>query len=142
MKEKKNNHSGMAALLGTAAIVVLGIALIYATPFVIPRHGYEGVPLVLVLKNLFSLASILLLVYLVYAYLRSYLEIKSEFTLGLVFFLASLMLFIFATSPLLIYLLELAGGGPMMMGGVGVFSVIPLVFSTLALAILAYLSTK
>jgi hypothetical protein len=98
-------------------------------PEFINLNGYLTVRLIL---SAFNTA---LVAYLLFVYVRSYLILKSNFTLGIVAFLFSFLLYALSSIPLVHGLF-----GPLGIGGV--FSFVPMLFSAIGLLIFAKLSNE
>lgn len=73
---------------------------------------------------------------LIILYYQVYKEVKSEFTLGLIIVMFSLLLYAIFANPLTHAIFGFRAFG------LGVFSIIPHVFATIAMSILLYLSLK
>jgi len=87
-------------------------------------------------KAILSTINSVLLVYLIYNYVSFYNEIKSQFSLGLI--VMSLALFAFSVSDNPLFTLFFGLKGP----GAGVFTIIPSIFTLIAVVVLIYLSRK
>lgn len=141
MMEKGNDFTFKAAV-GTilALLAAVGIFVIVdaALPF---RQWGMRMELAQIMQNILllhialSTAMILLSLYLLFTYLKDYLQLKSRFTLGLLIAVFSLMLFAISTNPILLIFLGVYGAR-------GLFTMIPYVFATIALAILVWVSSK
>ncbi len=95
-------------------------------------------PLVLMrLQALITLVNVLLLLGLLIIYTRNYEQIKSKFALGLIAFIVLLMVQAFTSNPLLHAL-----WGFRRIHALGLFTVMPVIFEFVALAILLYISLK
>lgn len=136
----KNDFKAALASLGMFAIA---LAVLFISFRLIPADRSTHTDIAAAI-NLLSIIDVALLVFLLYSYVKSYLEVKSRFALGLVGFLFGLMLFTLTSNRLVLAFLGLApimqGPGPQM--GVALIDIVPLVFSTIALAVLAYLSNE
>lgn len=142
MKGRKNND--VIAVLGSFAIVAIGAALLFLGYVYIPRTPFAQNEIRAAIDFL-SLMDMALIVFLLYTYFKSYLELRSKFTAGLLVFVGAIMLFVMTTSRTITGLLDplrCASGCPTMLAPVQVIDIIPLVFSTVALAMLAYLSNE
>jgi magnesium-transporting ATPase (P-type) len=144
-KKKKNNYTFKAAL-GTVALLVILVALLFVgDQFFSFRHadnmeeGERAPPpsanIYFDLMSILSLSMLLLSCYLSYIYLRDYLELKSGFTLGLLTAVIALMMFALTSNPLIHVLFGVYGR-------MGAFSLLPYLFATTSLAILCWLSSK
>ena len=92
-------------------------------------------PYVFLAQIVLSLMMLVMSFYLLFIYLKDYLQLKSKFTMGLIVAVFSFMLFAFAANPLLHMFLGVYGGQ-------GLFPLIPYLFATLSLAILVWVSSK
>ena len=123
-----------------ALLLALGIFVVFdsAMPF---RHLGSRAEVAELLQNIFllhiglSTAMILLSLYLLFTYLKDYLQLKSKFTLGLLIVVFSFMLFAISTNPALHIFLGVYGSK-------GLFNMVPYVFATVALAVLVWISSK
>jgi hypothetical protein len=87
-------------------------------------------------KTALTMINMTLSVILIGLYVKVYRDTKSEFTIGLIIMTFSLFLYATLSNPLL----------PMLFGyrilGVGIFSILPDIFTTVALSALLYLGLK
>jgi hypothetical protein len=133
-KEKKVNYT-VEAMLGTIAIAVISVALIFIANLFFPfRRLPLDDALFFMMGNFFSLATFLLSLYLIFVYLRDYLELRSKFTLGVLIMVVSLMMFALTSDPIIHMLLEVYGMR-------AIFPMVPYLFATISLAILAWISS-
>lgn len=151
--EKKPAASMLAALF-TLALIVGAVGLIVVSSILLPGlgraiqppgPGISGPPppsedlapfennmsLILFL----SLLNVGLAIYILYIYVKDYLSIRSSFTLGMVAFLFSFLLYALSSSPLMHTAL-----GPY--GIASTLSFVPMLFSALCLLIFAKLSSE
>ena len=82
-----------------------------------------------------SLVMFVLSIYLIYIYLKDYLELKSKFTLGILLAVISFMFFALTSNPMFHMVFGLFGRE-------GIFTLIPLLFATISLGILAWISSR
>ena len=87
-------------------------------------------------KTVFSSINATLLVFLLATYADMYRKLKSEFTIGLIIFTLTLLLYNLTSNPLLQWLFGYRAFG------LGPFAMLPEMFTTLALAVLMYLTMK
>jgi hypothetical protein len=87
-------------------------------------------------KTVISTLNLALITFLLATYIDLYKRVKSEFTVALMIFSAVLLLYAFASSPILYMRF---GFRP---AGLGPFAILPDVFSCIAVSILIYLSFK
>jgi heme/copper-type cytochrome/quinol oxidase subunit 2 len=87
-------------------------------------------------KTVISTINVIILVFLVIVYADIYRKTRSEFTVGLIIFSATLLLYALTSNPIVIraFGFRLFGLGP--------FALLPDVFTFVALIILLYLSIK
>jgi len=154
--EKKNaNESSARALLYTTGLIVAALAIIVASSLLIPsfgpdaREGWRGgevgapppedignaIENSFTLRFVLSLFNVIIVIYLLYIHIKDYLRLKSSFTLGLIAFLASFLMYAIATVPLLHPLLGAYGRAAMI-------SFVPMMFSAIGLLIFAKLSNE
>ena len=140
--ENPKNNFGSKAAIGTLLIIVFAIGLFVVADLVFPFKGWESraemhqlmqwqFSISMILSSLMLLVSI----YLVFIYLKDYLELKSKFTLGVLLALVSFMLFAISWNPLLMSLFGIYGKS-------GVYGMIPMIFATVSLVILAWVSSR
>ncbi len=145
------NGSGMKALLGSIGVLAAGLAVIFAATMLIPQGLLAQYEVRLAIDFL-SLVDIALVLFLLYTYIKSYIEVKSKFTFGLLLFVTAIMLFVMTTSRIVLGLLDPAqfgfgmtvctDAGTPPVAGVQALDIVPLLFSAIALSILAYLSNE
>jgi hypothetical protein len=88
------------------------------------------------IKTILSSINATLLVFLLATYVDMYKKIQSEFTIGLILFSLILLLYALSSNPLLQWLFGYRAFG------LGPFAMLPDMFTTLALAVLLYLTMK
>jgi len=143
MKKKKINKNSkdgysLKAGIGTTVIVVGLIIIFLLINSIIPFNRYDmrelmrnSFPLYIFLSSSLTVVSI----YLMYIYLKDYLELRSRFTLGILFAIISFFLFAITSNPLLHAVLGIREN-------MGIFSFIPMIFAIISLAVLAWISSK
>ena len=140
-KDAKKGGNGLMlkALLGTIGIFVAGILVFFVADLVMPFRRGPMMAMMQNLQNVFLIGTLLSTVmlafslYLIYVYLKNYLELKNEVMLGLLLAVASFMMFALSSNPFFQFFF---GSNP------GVFTVIPLVFAAAALGALAWISAR
>ncbi len=164
MKEKKTvvknegTKTESLALVYTLILIILAFAVIIISSFLLPNvqivgmresegrmmlggMGVAGNPGFADLNSYFtvrlvlSMFNLLLASYLLFVYIRNYLIIRSNFTLGIVAFLFSFLLYALSSIPLVHGFF-----GPF--GIAGVFSFVPMLFSAIGLIIFAKLGNE
>lgn len=140
-KKEKNNYSFKAAGF-TLLAVVLCIGIFFVADALAPFKGLESRRELEAVKQsslyiMSSISSIMFLIsaYLVFIYLKDYLELRSRFTLGILLAVISFMLFAISSNPLLHVMFGIFGKQ-------GLFAIIPMAFATISLGILAWVSSK
>jgi hypothetical protein len=140
-KEIKNNYDLKAAGF-TLLIVTLCIGIFFLADMLTPFRGLENREDMRVIMDSYmyidmALSTIMLIIsiYLIFVYLKDYLELRSSFTFGVLLAVISFMLFAISANPIL-HMLFGVFGRP------GLFSIIPPLFATVSLAILAWVSSK
>ena len=105
---------------------------------IIGRHSsYMGdIEVFYKVKAILSSINATLLVFLLATYIDIYKKIQSEFTIGLILFSLILLLYALSSNPLLQWLFGYQAFG------LGPFAMLPDLFTTLALAVLLYLTMK
>ena len=154
-EKKSANGSSLRAIIYTAALVVAALAIIAASSMLIPSFGpgmrggmmggnYGAPPPEEVgraldsfsdMRSVLSVFNIIIVIYLLYIHIKDYLRIKSSFTLGLVAFLASFLMYAISTLPEMHLLLGSYGRAAMI-------SFVPMMFSAIGLLIFAKLSNE
>lgn len=139
--EKKNDY-GLKALAGTLLALLFGLLIFVVADAVFPfrqlgprAESADILPLIFMSQTFLSVAMLLLSFYLLFLYIKDYLQLKSRFTLGIILAVFSLMLFAISANPILHMFLGVFGGR-------GLFPLIPYFFATISLAILVYVSSK
>jgi len=97
---------------------------------------YMDIELFYKIKTILSSINATLLVFLLATYVDMYKKLKSEFTIGLILFSLILLLYALTSNPLLQWLFGYQAFG------LGPFAMLPDLFTTLALAVLLYLTMK
>ena len=140
--ENPKNNFGSRAAIGTLLIIVFAIGLFILADILFPFRGWESREEMRHLMQwqfnislLLSSVMLLVSVYLVFIYLKDYLELKSRFTFGVLLALISFMLFAISWNPLLMSLFGIYGKP-------GIYSMIPMAFATISLVILAWVSSR
>ena len=138
----KGNNLALRAGAGTVLLVLAAVAVFVIADMAVSfKHidsRAEARELMMqhfLLSGMTTLAMFLLSIYLIYIYLKDYLALKSNFTLGLLLMMFSFMMFSISINP---WLQEFFG----VYGQKGIFSLIPIGLATLSLAILAWISSK
>ena len=99
--------------------------------------SYKGdIELFYKVKTVLSSINATLLVFLLATYVDLYKKLKSEFTIGLIVFSLTLLLYALTSNPLLQWLFGYRAFG------LGPFAMLPDLFTSLALAVLLYLTMK
>lgn len=147
-----NEDSKMKLRIGVAVAASIALALVawfwasthlpFPPPSLMqpPRPPPEGIPgdigLYYILDTVFSTVNATLLVFLLAIYAEIYVKRKVQFTLWLVIFCSVLLLDALTSDPILQWAF---GFRPF---GLGPFAMLPDVFTSVALAILLYLTLK
>ncbi len=160
-KGKADNRTMGKAALYTLGLLALAMLIILVSSFFIPNimgFNVRGLPpdagpapvgigpesegifdrfidTGFALRITLSVINVLLILYLLYMHLKDYLALRSSFTLGLVVFLFSFLLYALSSLPVLhVYFGRF--------GLAGVFSFIPMLFSAIGLLVFAKLSNE
>ena len=100
-------------------------------------YSYMGdIELFYKIKTILSAINATLLVFMLATYVDMYKKLQSEFTFGLIIFSLTLLLYALSSNPLLQWLFGYRAFG------LGPFAMLPDMFTTLALAVLLYLTMK
>lgn len=140
-KNGKNNY-GFKAAAGTVLILALCVGIFFIADALSPlrnlgtREEFRDVMMNMsILVGTLSTLMVIVCAYLVFVYLKDYLELKSSFTLGILAAVVSLMIFAITVNPFF-HLFFRMGADP------GMFTLVPYVFATVALFILAWVSSR
>jgi len=138
----KVNNLALKALAGTVLALLFAVAIFLVADAIMPfrqmgprPEGTEVMPYIFMSHTFILTVMLLLSLYLLFTYLKDYLQLKSGFTLGIIFAVFSFMLFAITANPLLMVFLGVYGDR-------GPFQLIPYLFATIALAILGWVSSK
>ena len=137
VKRKGNKNNAYKAVFGTFMIFFIAIMVLLITNILFPfrRLGQVNMTSYFMISNLISFTLLVISIYLIYIYLKDYLELKSNFTLGILLSVISFMLFAMTSNPLLHQFFGVYGK-------MGLFSMMSYLFATISLAILAWVSSK
>jgi hypothetical protein len=138
-RDRTNSLAVVGGLLAVGLVVGLVLALVVPVPSPPPPHPGAAVPPVgPLIRVALVLAGIDLVVLLglVFVYVRTYLETRARFALGLVVFLAALTVQTVVGSPIVF---GAFGYGP---GSLAPFIVSSYVFETVAVTIFLFLSLE
>lgn len=161
MKEKRvknDTRIDSLATLYTTALIILAFTVIIISSFLLPgiqvvgmresegrmdlgraemkdNPAFADLNSYFTLRLVLSVFNMLLVVYILFVYVRNYLLLKSNFTLGIIAFLFSFLLYALSSIPFVHGLF-----GPF--GIAGVFSFVPMLFSAIGLIIFAKLSNE
>lgn len=79
--------------------------------------------------------NLVLMMALLYTYVKAYLKMKSEFTLGIILFISSLLMFVVVSNHTLLRMFGFDKGFIFM-------DITPMIFSALSLVVLIYISNR
>jgi len=149
MNHEMNQKSRIWLLLVLLPILI-GVAILAATwaastfwsprlpwsPPELPPYIPGDIEFFYIAKTVVSTINITILIFLVLIYADIYRKTRSEFTIGLIIFSATLLLYALASNPIIIraFGFRLFGLGP--------FALLPDLFTFAALVVLLYLSIK
>ena len=101
------------------------------------NYSYYGdIELFYKIQTILSSINATLLVFLLGTYVDMYMKLKSEFTIGLMLFSLTLLMYALTSNPLLQWIFGYQAFG------LGPFAMLPEMFTTLALSVLLYLTLK
>jgi hypothetical protein len=134
--------SNLALFVALVVAVVLGFVV--STRLLPPPGSIPSLPplkpeeiaFFTTVKTLISFVNITLILWLLSVYITLYKEIKSRFTLGLILLMLVLFLYALSSNPLLHFYFGFYSRG------LGPFTVIPDLFTAVALIVLVYLSNE
>ena len=133
--ENKKNWNGAKAFVCTLLILAGAVFTLIFYDMLMPFKRGEIFDFFMLHAGL-SLFIIICSIWLTYTYLKDYMELKSNFTLALLFATISFMLFGLSSNPLLHMFFGLGRGPP------GPSSTVPLFFAAIAMGILVWISNK
>jgi hypothetical protein len=90
----------------------------------------------LIVKTAVSFINVVIAILLITLYVGIYREVRSEFTLGLIIVMSTMLMYAITSNPMT----QIALGYPSF--GLGPFLLIPDIFATVAMSILLYISLK
>lgn len=145
---QKSEGSAFQAAMYTTALFFAAIAIFFISSVIIPsftvlREGpgfgrfieREELENYFTLRLVLSMLNVALIIYLLFIYVKDYLRLRASFTLGIVAFLFSFLLYALSSMPMFHLVLGRFDFG-------GLFSFIPLLFSALGLIIFAKLGSE
>jgi hypothetical protein len=148
MKREMNQKSRTWPLLILLPILVV-VAILAATwatsTFWYPRPPWQprppyGIPgdieFYYIAKTVVSTINVTMLIFLLISYIDIYRKTRSEFTIGLIIFSATLLLYALVSNPIVISIFGYR------IFGLGPFALLPDLFAFAALIVLLYLSIK
>jgi len=148
MKREMNQKSRTWPLLILLPILVV-VAILAATwatstfwyprPPWQPRLPYEipgDIEFYYIAKTVVSTINVTMLIFLLISYIDIYRKTRSEFTIGLIIFSATLLLYALVSNPMVISIFGFR------IFGLGPFALLPDLFTFAALIVLLYLSVK
>lgn len=142
------NEKNKLWLMLTTLVVVAVLAGLLASKFSFPPHlsrlmelrpGHQvrgDIELFYTVKTVISTINITLLIFLLIAYIDIYKKTKSEFTIGLMIFSMTLLLYALFSNPLIYRIFGFRAFG------LGPFIMLPDLFTCVALIMLLYLTFK
>jgi magnesium-transporting ATPase (P-type) len=141
-ERKKGNNVAVKAAIGTLMILVLSMIIFFIGDLMFSfrnfgsREEFGQIMMnSMIITSIISFVMLVLSIYLIYIYLKDYLELKSKFTLGVLLAVVAFMLFAITSNPVFHIFFGLYGRE-------GIFKLIPLLFATISLAILAWISSR
>jgi len=147
MDNHMNKSMRIWLMLATLIVVAVLTAVWASSTFWFPRYPWEPRPrppenipgdieFFYTAKTVVSTINVTLLIFLSLTYINVYRKTRSEFTIGLIIFSATLLLYALASNPIMILAF---GFRPF---GLGPFALLPDLFTFAALIVLLYLSIK
>ncbi|MBI5225473.1 hypothetical protein HY989_06400 [Candidatus Micrarchaeota archaeon] len=137
-KTRKRADFASKAILGTIAMMLISLLMVYFSAMLIPRGMMMHEDEWFTARIFASFANLLLIAYLFYVYLKDYMELRSKFTLGLLAFLFAFSFHAFISNPLVLFNLGIRFGA----GGGGPFAFASMMFTGFALLVLAWISEQ
>jgi hypothetical protein len=148
MKREMNQKSRtwpLLILLPILLVVAILAATWAASTFWYPRYPWQprpsyGIPgdieFYYIAKTVVSTINLTMLIFLLISYIDIYRKTRSEFTIGLIIFSATLLLYALVSNPIVISIFGFR------IFGLGPFALLPDLFTFAALIVLLYLSIK
>ncbi|MCX8175558.1 MAG: hypothetical protein N3E51_05125 [Candidatus Micrarchaeota archaeon] len=134
--EKAGNGFSGLALLITFAIIAAALLSLVALDAVFPfRRGMGAERMLFFAIGSLSFLIIAFSTILIYTYVKDYLELRSSFTLALLFAVVAFLMLGISSNPLIHIFFGVYGRQ-------GFFSFLPFLFAAIALGILAWISRK
>ncbi|MBU0586418.1 hypothetical protein KJ780_02825 [Candidatus Micrarchaeota archaeon] len=149
--EKKPETSSVLIPIAYSVLIVAGaLGVLLLSSFILPQFGlpphdsgFPGMPPdkmgtqgfgdYIQIRFLLSAINVVLVIYLIYIYVKDYLRLKTNFTLGIIAFLFSFLLYAIATLPVLhLFLGDISRSA--------FISFVPMLFSALGLILFVRLS--
>ena len=135
--KKREGKTPICALMTFAIMLVAILAVLFTSSLfplnkMFPPQTTENLFLV---KTLLSLTILGFSAYLIFIYLKDYMELKSNFTLALLLAIIAFMFFALTSNPWI----HAACG---VITYSDIFSIVPMAFAAIAMAILAWVSSK
>ncbi|MFH0971714.1 MAG: hypothetical protein V1835_04050 [Candidatus Micrarchaeota archaeon] len=137
-RTRKKADFALKAIAGTIAMMLVSLLMVYISAMLIPRGMMMQNDEWFTARIFASFANLLLIAYLFYVYLKDYLELQSKFTLGILAFLLVFSFYAFVSNPIVLFNLGIRLGP----GGGGPFAFASMIFTGLALLILAWISEQ
>jgi hypothetical protein len=150
--DMKKNLKLSIILITLITVTLLVILLVTHVPYLLPSpplhapiefighrpsHEVPGdIELFYTFKTVISTINVTLLIFLLIGYTSIYRKTKSEFTIGLLIFSMTLLLYAISSNPLIHWLFGFRAFG------LGPFAMLPDLFTCVALSVLLYLTFK
>ena len=143
--DQKSRIWPLLILLSILVVVAILAATWAASTFWYPRFPWQPRPpyeipgdieFYYIAKTVVSTINITMLIFLLILYADIYKKTRSEFTIGLIIFSATLLLYAFVSNPIVISIFGFR------IFGLGPFALLPDLFTFAALIVLLYLSIK
>jgi hypothetical protein len=141
--KKRTTNALIISLIVIAAVLGAVMGSLYAPPPPnegrtphIPEIEQDPHNYLMVIKTTITVINITISLILIALYVKIYREVRSDFTIGLIVVMFTLLLYSLTSNPLLPFLFGYHGFG------MGLFMIIPDMFSTVCLITLLYLSLK
>lgn len=137
-ESRKTRDFAFKAAIGTIAMMLVSLLMVYFSSMLIPRGMMMQNDEWFNARVFASFANLLLIAYLFFIYLKDYLELRSRFTLGILAFLLVFSFYAFVSNPIVLFNLGIRLGP----GGGGPFAFASMIFTGLALLVLAWISDQ
>jgi hypothetical protein len=127
-------NENIKAILISLGIVLLVFALVFILGSLLPIID-RGKDLFTAAMPYLTAINVVLILALLYTYVKSYLKLRSGFTIGIILFISCLLMFVVVSNHTMLRMFGFDKGFIFM-------DIAPMIFSAISLAVLIYISNK